>query len=319
MYAFKAINTTEMAYKVYTALVDSGVHRDSRNGPVIYLPEPVSMTYVLPLQRCNFTKGRDANPIFHHMESLWMLAGRRDVAFMEKFNSKIGQYSDDGVNFNAAYGYRARHHFGHDQLQEAIWLLEEDKDSRQAVVQLWDHNDLVKETKDKACNMLMVFSCRDDEVDLTVFNRSNDAVYGGVTGTNPVHFSYFLQYVAERLWKLVGNLTFVSNNLHVYTELYDKWGKMEWDSETESPIDTHYALGKLPPIEEFCEMVMKDMYISTNDTTSVTLNLLSIPMYNYWIARQNRDKQSMWHYLNQITSPGWKAAIENWEANREHS
>lgn len=317
MYVFKADSSTEMAYKVYTSLVANGVHRDSRNGSVIYLPEPVTMTYHMPLQRCNFTKGRDANPFFHHFESLWMLAGRRDVAFVEKFNSKIGQYSDDGVNFNAAYGYRARHHFGHDQLQEAIWLLEEDKDTRQAVVQLWDHTDLSKETKDKACNMLMVFSCTEgDMVNLMVFNRSNDAVYGGVSGANPVHFSYFLQYVAERLGKIVGTMSFVSNNLHVYTELYDKWHTMEWDNVKPPVVDIYYGIGPLIAIENFCNQVMGDQFVTTNNTLSETVNKLSIPMWNYWLARQSRNEQSMWHYLQQITSAGWRKSIEEWEAKR---
>jgi thymidylate synthase len=317
MYVFKAYSSTAMAHEVYTSLAADGIHRDSRNGPVICLPAPVSMTYKLPMQRCNFTKGRDANPFFHHFESLWMLAGRRDVKFVEKFNSNIGQYSDDGVNFNAAYGYRARHHFGHDQIQEAIWLLEEDPESRQAVVQLWDHSDLTKITKDKACNMLMVFSCaEDDQVDLMVFNRSNDAVYGGVSGANPVHFSYFLQYVAEQLKRFVGKLTFVSNNLHVYTELYDKWNKMEWERSSDGPMDEHYRLGELSTIEHFCNQVMTDQFITTNNTDSPTINNLSIPMWNYWLARGMRNRQSMFHYLQEITSPGWRRAIQDWEANR---
>ncbi len=247
-----------------------------------------------------------------------MLAGRQDVAFLSKFNSRIHEYSDDGIIFNAAYGHRVRHHFGHDQLQEAIWLLNEDNNSRQAVVQLWDPNDLTKDTKDKACNLCMVFTCGEGETcNLTIFNRSNDAVYGGVTGANPVHFSYFLQYVAERLWKTVGTMTFVSNNLHVYTELYDKWEKMDWyDKPSDFPEDTYHGLGLLPAIDNFCNQVMLDQFITTNNTSSETINKISIPMYNYWLARKNDNAQSMYHYLLQLQSPSWKLAINNWDANR---
>ena len=108
-----------------------GVQEDTRNGPVIAFPEPVVTTYERPQERVLFWGERDANPIFHLMESIWMLAGRRDVAFLEQFNSKIGQYSDDGKVFNAAYGYRWRDHFGYDQLTEIIKLLKEEPHTRQ--------------------------------------------------------------------------------------------------------------------------------------------------------------------------------------------
>lgn len=123
----------------------------TRNGPALVIPEPVITTYLYPQERVLFHKGRDANPIFHCLEAIWMLAGRRDVAFLQMFNSKIGQYSDDGKLFNAAYGYRWRKHFGFDQLESVIQILRKDPKTRQAVIQMWDQDDLVKKTKDKAC------------------------------------------------------------------------------------------------------------------------------------------------------------------------
>jgi len=106
-------------------------------------PEPVTTTYLRPTERVLFHAGRDANPIFHLMEAIWMLAGRNDVAFLEQFNRTIGQYSDNGEVFNAAYGHRWRKHFGHDQLIEVINLLRKDPKSRQAVIQMWDDKDLL--------------------------------------------------------------------------------------------------------------------------------------------------------------------------------
>ena len=54
--------------------------RDSRNGRVIVLDEPVLMTYSHPCERVLFNQARDCNPFFHVYEALWMLAGRNDVA-----------------------------------------------------------------------------------------------------------------------------------------------------------------------------------------------------------------------------------------------
>ena len=123
MHVFKARSSNEMATQVYSALEKVGVKRNSRNGMVLMFPGPVTMIYTNPLARCNFTIGRDANPVFHHMESMWMLAGRRDLEFLDMFNSNMKLYSDDGINFNAAYGYRMRREFGHDQLKEVVGIL----------------------------------------------------------------------------------------------------------------------------------------------------------------------------------------------------
>ena len=192
----------------------------TRNGPALVVPEPVIITYRNPAERVLFHHGRDANPVFHLMEAIWMLAGRNDVAFLEQFNSRIGQYSDDGVTFNAAYGHRWRSHFGADQLLWVIRLLQRDPHTRQAVVQMWDPADLDRPTKDKACNTQLVFDCRGGRLNMSVFNRSND-IWWGALGANAVHFSVLQEFVAAAVGLPVGVYRQISNNLHLYTELYD--------------------------------------------------------------------------------------------------
>src|SRR6185312_12020720 len=115
---------------------------------------------------------------------LWMLAGRRDVAWLARFNQRMATYSDDGVVFNAAYGYRWRRQFNlataaggnaHDQLGVIVDLLRADPDSRRAVLQIWDAEaDLGVASKDLACNTQAMFKVRDDRLNMTVSNRSND-------------------------------------------------------------------------------------------------------------------------------------------------
>jgi len=192
----------------------------TRNGPALVFPEMVVTTYRYPQERVLFFAGRDANPIFHLMESIWILAGRRDVAFLQNFNSTIGRFSDDGEVFNAAYGYRIRRHFGHDQLDEVIKLLRRDPETRQAVIQIWDEADLTRRTKDKACNTQVLFDTRGGRLNMTVFNRSND-LWWGAYGANAVHFSILQEFVACAVGMRMGVYRQVSNNLHLYTELYD--------------------------------------------------------------------------------------------------
>lgn len=199
----------------------SGVKSDSRNGSVIMIDEPVLTQVQRPTERVLFFSARDANPIFHILEAVWILAGRNDVQFVKTFNSRIGAYSDDGEYFNAAYGHRSRVHFGIDQISEIIKLLRRDPNTRRAVVQLWNAADLVnQDSKDLACNTQLVFAVKNGALDMTTFNRSNDAWYG-YAGANIVHMTIIQEFIARTLEIPVGRYFTVTNNLHLYTELYD--------------------------------------------------------------------------------------------------
>src|SRR5258708_2083148 len=82
---------------------------------------------------------RDANPFFHVMETLWMLAGRNDLPWLVRFNKRFASYSDDGgATQPGAYGYRWRNYFGHDQLMDIILELKQNPDSRRVVLAMWD-------------------------------------------------------------------------------------------------------------------------------------------------------------------------------------
>ena len=150
---------------------------ESRAGKVAMIDEPVSITYYAPWERVLFNKARDANPFFHLYESLWMLAGRNDVAPLAYYNSKIADIaSDDGETFNGAYGYRWKHarkpgiknppreyagQPGINQLNILVDHIKRNPNTRRAVLQMWNvEDDLLKveNTKDTACNVCVFFS-----------------------------------------------------------------------------------------------------------------------------------------------------------------
>ena len=199
-----------------------GVQRDSRNGPVRMFPTPLTTVYQRPMERVEFWPTRDSNPFFHLMESIWMLAGRNDVAFVKQFSSGIAQFSDDGVNFNGAYGYRWRTWFGRDQLDEIVANLKADPNCRRQVLAMWDgHKDLSDKCKDVPCNITATVQFNTSgALDLVVYNRSNDLIWGAY-GANAVHFSVLLEYLAARLGVKVGRYYQVSANTHVYERHFD--------------------------------------------------------------------------------------------------
>jgi hypothetical protein len=179
------------------------------------LREPVAITYRHPEERVLFDPVRDANPFFHLFESLWILAGRDDVAFLRRLVPRMADYSDDGRVFHGAYGVRLNRN---EQFGAAIEELLGDPATRRAVVALWVPDlDAGYAGKDMPCNCMLFFKLREGELSLTVANRSNDAVWGAY-GANVVQFSMIQEYVAATLGARLGSYTQISDSLHIYPD-----------------------------------------------------------------------------------------------------
>ena len=323
----KANNVNQLFSDMFWRFKTSGVKTETRNGPAIRIPEPVLTTIFNPEERVLFHAGRDANPVFHLMESIWMLAGRRDVEFLAKFNSRIGDYSDDGRVFNAAYGFRARHGFRRDQLVEVIELLRRDPNSRQALIQLWDAEDLSKTTKDKACNTSMIFSrSPEGALDMIVTNRSNDA-WWGYAGANIVHFTVIQEFVARALGWPVGTYSTVTMNLHLYTELYDA-SKYLIDPPRAEDYDFYRVLGLTPyPLMKNTDYksFLVDAEQFCNDPFSLTAKYkheffpavaLPTAMVSYVRRLKSADGVA---WANKIQARDWKGAVLGWIERRERA
>lgn len=300
-----------------------GVEDNSRNGPVIRIPEPVLVTLNKPQERVLFCGERDCNPVFHLLESIYILSGRRDVAFLKQFNSTISQFSDDGEIFNASYGWRMRNHFGQDQLVEVINTLSKDPGSRQAVIQLWDSSDLGKVTKDKACNTQLVFSLNEGELELLIFNRSNDFVWGHA-GANAVHFSFLMEFVAGAVGATMGKMRTISNNLHFYKELYPKFNHLlEFPPDHE--IYDQYLTGVKPmPIMQGddygkfiddCENFCNDPFAHPRYYNDF-FNNVAYPMAMVSKVRKEKSGDGM-KWVDLIEADDWRIATDDWVERRE--
>lgn len=208
-----------------------GVERQSRFGPVLMSPSPVTTVYAKPTERVVFWPERDANPFFHFYESLWMLGGRDDIASLTRFVARMKDFSDDGVTHYGAYGRRWRvgmpaaleddpQH--QDQLIGIASTLHNNPDDRRQVLQMWDaRSDLGHHGVDVPCNVTATFQVNAaGELCMSVFNRSNDIIWG-CYGANAVHFSYLLEYVACRAGLKVGTYHQISINWHGYRKTFD--------------------------------------------------------------------------------------------------
>jgi thymidylate synthase len=236
-----------------------GVREPSRAGDVLRELSPVTTVYLSPQERVCLHPWRDANPFFHLIESLWMIAGRDDLKTLTRYVSTFGQFSDDGETVPGAYGKRWRDWFhpadgvdgSADQLNEVVRQLRANPRDRRVVIQMWDaFVDPARNragSKDVPCNVIALPFETEGRLNLTVFCRSNDMVLGAY-GANAVHFSFLLEYLAARVGLEVGRYYQVSNNFHAYVENAGDpqacW-PVDW-----GPVDP-YAAGAVEPFPLF--------------------------------------------------------------------
>lgn len=187
---------------------------DHVSGQEIQTRELLDVATVIdePQRRVHMVPGRFANPFLALSESIWLLAGRNDIAVLKPYNSRIDLYSDDKHTLYDAYGFRIK-----DQILDLINRLKANPSDRRAVFTIWTPADLTAETKSPPCNDLIAFKLREGKLHMTVFCRSND-LHWGLYAVNLCQFSILQEYIATRLRVAVGQQTHISNSLHIYTE-----------------------------------------------------------------------------------------------------
>jgi thymidylate synthase len=300
----------------YTFTGRDFITANSRNGKVRTLTRPVCMAIARPQERVLFDKTRNANPIFHLMEALWMLAGNNDVAFPARFNGNIGTYSDDKEVFNAAYGYRWRHHFGYDQVERAIEMLKANPVDRRIVISMWDpYSDFGSNSLDIPCNQQMMPRIVDGRLDMLTTNRSNDLIWG-LMGANCVHLTILQEFMAAAIGVKMGFWRHVTNNLHVYERHWPLLGKV--DRHAPAPLPGPYP-GFQPLVKDWrvfraeCQLLCEGQ---DDDFTEPFFDGTVAPMVQSWEWYKRGDMERALYDARCIDAPDWRKATVEWYTRR---
>jgi thymidylate synthase len=156
--------------------------------------------------------GRDLNYRFMVAEWMWISLGLDDVATIARYNKEIAKFSDDGERMAGAYGPRL-----YRQLGFILNKLQEDKDTRQAVLELWQANP--PKSKDIPCTLTLQFLYRSGRLDLIVNMRSSDVWLG--LPYDFFTFSMILNMVAAEMAWVAGSVTMHLGSSHLYEINWD--------------------------------------------------------------------------------------------------
>ena len=295
----------------------NAVLENSRNGAVLTCPSPATITLTRPMYRVLYNSKRDANPFFHVMEFVWMMAGRRDVDWIRQFNKGIDKYAERDGHFHGAYGYRWQKTFGGNQIVALVNQIKADPYSRQHVLQMWSAtHDLLntEKVKDKPCNTSIMFRMVMDRLDMTVINRSNDLVWGAL-GANLVHMPLLHELIARSVPCKLGTYRVFSNNLHVY-ERHWELVKREFNTYPDEERELHKELTPMPlsekpiAIEKWLLSAWNFCFgVTVNGFNDDWLNYVAYPMMMAYSQRHQRNA-----YISDIKCPAWRRAAELWSA-----
>jgi len=331
MQTITAKNVSEAFYLGLQALDAGGRVIQARGGnKVVEFETPVLTTYKSPTERVLFYEVRDANPYFHLMESLWMLQGRNDVKWIAQFNGRMNNYTDDGITFHGAYGYRWRNWFRKDQLALAIHRLTTFENDRRTVVSMWDATtDLtnLNTGADLPCNTQIYFQARDGILDMTVVNRSNDMIWGAY-GANAVHMSVLQEYMAARCNMKIGRYYQFSNNLHAYVDVLEKMqpiiGKPEFDPyATLNDDGSHYHSEPIVTDPKSFDLELWHWFTKQQDETfedmdykNTWIDRVATPMLQSWVNHKAGNKEDAMLSAELIEDKAWSKACAEWLQRR---
>lgn len=300
------------------AIRDCGVLEHTRNGPALTIKEPVTLKLLNPRARLLTSKVRRANPIFHLMETVWMFAGCRDGEWLLPYNARYAAYMEDDGSVHGAYGYRWRIQFATDQLHDVVAMLRADGHTRQAVLGMWDPStDLAPKLRDRPCNTHIYFRRVEDELDMTVCNRSNDLVWG-MLGANIVHMTLLHELIAEAVRVPLGTYRVFTNNLHFYTQGYHNQEKL-LDNVA---FEDMYRMGIRPAEGLFTENLDDTLadceafvYKHAEDHVYTTdfMNKLVLPaqfVWEEWKGKRRRD--ALFALIMDIGYADWREACLAW-------
>jgi thymidylate synthase len=156
--------------------------------------------------------GRQLNTSIGAAEAVQLVAGRARHALLPRITPTFSRFTEPNGRFHGAYGDRVG-----GQVAAVVKKLHDDRDTRQAVITLWDPGrDNEPGKRDYPCTVALNFVIVDDRLELRTLMRSNDVWLG--FPYDVFQFTQLQLTVARALRVEPGRYTHGAWSLHIYEE-----------------------------------------------------------------------------------------------------
>ncbi len=223
---FKFRHTTGSANIEWENLLRNIIYfGESRSPRNILTKELLCNTTIIDMTRPVITfKQRKMGYKFMTAEAAWILSGDNRLSNINKYSPFIWEFSDDGAFYSGAYGPKIV-----DQLTYICDMLEQDRDTRQAVLTIWRENP--RPSRDIPCTTTLQFMIRDGYLCCFDTMRSSDVWLGWVYDVFNMSMlsGYILLLLRDRAKRRgenakkikLGNLYLTAGSQHLYNKNID--------------------------------------------------------------------------------------------------
>jgi len=160
---------------------------------------------------------RDWRPEYAEAEWQWYLSGDRSVAKLGEIYGKVPEIwkrmADYKGNVNSNYGWQWDRN---GQLDKVIDQLQNNPDTRQAAISIYDGKEIQDYSHDTPCTYAVQFTLLDNKLNMCVVMRSNDLWYGFCN--DQYQFSSLQMLVAHEIGCELGEYYHFAHNLHLYND-----------------------------------------------------------------------------------------------------
>ncbi|MBS0240356.1 MAG: thymidylate synthase [Proteobacteria bacterium] len=211
-----ASSLDDLCRKLYPKLLKGGdVVPSSQGRGVSRERRGVLLELKQPLARLSRTETR-GKPFSCLGELLWYLSRDNRLDFIRYYIKRYEIESEDGERVLGGYGPRLFNQRGIDQVRSIIELLKNRPSSRQAVIQLFNAEDLSSSCKAVPCTTTMQFALREERLHMLVTMRSNDAFKG--LPHDIFCFTMIQELIARSVGVTLGSYKHFVGSMHLYDE-----------------------------------------------------------------------------------------------------
>lgn len=212
-------------------------------------------TFELTNSRARVSRSASRGRLFSALGELcWYLSGSSATEEIAHYAGYYRRFDEDGAIFGA-YGPRLLAFDGVNQLNYVIETLRASPSSRKAVIQLFDHQDVIAPHLDVPCTCTLQYLLRDGQLSAITYMRSNDVFFG--LPHDIFCFTMLQELIARSIGAEVGSYHHMVGSLHMYDENQDELAQFlreGWQSTTRSmppmpPGDPWEAVAHLLDVE----------------------------------------------------------------------
>lgn len=196
--------------KVIQKVMDEGITVKPRGQTTKELLQE-TIKVEMPAYNMAYIKNRKWNLLHAIVESLYIFSSINDVRVTSIFNKNMQNFSDNGITMYGDYGSRIA-----DKIPLLINKLKDDKDTRQAVLTIYDSDDIDMVSRDIPCTVMLQFTIRNERLNVHVFMRSNDCIWG--MPYDVFMFTNMQMVIANELDLACGNYYHTATSMHIYHE-----------------------------------------------------------------------------------------------------